>query len=171
MTIYFFDSLGFLEIWISRILLTVAFIFMGPSAVLLAYDLAIYLWRCFNYALTDIMRISSRNMISADSGSMGLANSVDLADPTDSADPASPANLPDVGHSTPIGTRSSADHKFKENQMSSSISKRPSIIRGRSQSSASSFCSPQVGLSTGSLKSTSKNDYIVVDNSLEVEML
>ncbi|KAK7208522.1 hypothetical protein BZA70DRAFT_287824 [Myxozyma melibiosi] len=53
MAAYYLDFFASVEIWVTRISLAIAFMFLGPTVLLIAYDIAVYAWRTLDSYIVD----------------------------------------------------------------------------------------------------------------------
>ncbi|KAK9326355.1 hypothetical protein V1517DRAFT_334960 [Lipomyces orientalis] len=49
------DVLFGIELWICRISIVIAFLLMGPTAMLIAYDFALYVWRTADHSAAELV--------------------------------------------------------------------------------------------------------------------
>ncbi|KAK9370216.1 hypothetical protein V1509DRAFT_330883 [Lipomyces kononenkoae] len=47
--------LSFIELWICRISIVIAFLLMGPTAMLITYDIALYIWRTADSSAAELV--------------------------------------------------------------------------------------------------------------------
>ncbi|KAK9314077.1 hypothetical protein V1522DRAFT_431747 [Lipomyces starkeyi] len=55
MTTILLDILLGIEMWICRISIVIAFLLMGPTAMLIAYDIALYIWRTADSSASELV--------------------------------------------------------------------------------------------------------------------
>ncbi|KAK9359637.1 hypothetical protein V1504DRAFT_434649 [Lipomyces starkeyi] len=55
MTTILLDILFGIEMWICRISIVIAFLLMGPTAMLIAYDIALYIWRTADSSASELV--------------------------------------------------------------------------------------------------------------------
>ncbi|KAK9240908.1 hypothetical protein V1525DRAFT_429549 [Lipomyces kononenkoae] len=49
------NILVFIEVWICRISIVIAFLLMGPTAMLITYDIALYIWRTMDSSAAELV--------------------------------------------------------------------------------------------------------------------
>ncbi|KAK9485917.1 hypothetical protein V1527DRAFT_451710 [Lipomyces starkeyi] len=55
LTTILLDILFGIEMWICRISIVIAFLLMGPTAMLIAYDIALYIWRTADSSASELV--------------------------------------------------------------------------------------------------------------------
>ncbi|KAK9353720.1 hypothetical protein V1505DRAFT_353456 [Lipomyces doorenjongii] len=62
------DILFGIEMWICRISIVIAFLLMGPTAMLIAYDIALYIWRTADSSASElVLKLKDKSLPSSPS--------------------------------------------------------------------------------------------------------
>ncbi|KAK9478458.1 hypothetical protein V1514DRAFT_352216 [Lipomyces japonicus] len=93
------DALTVIELWITRISIFMAVLLMGPTAILIAYDIAVYIWRTADSSASELVlnlrsssSLSSPIPSSTSSSSSSSPHILTTPVPISNATPAAPAN-------------------------------------------------------------------------------